>query len=233
MNQLRLENCHVVFKDNHIINDISFTICSNKITAILGPNGTGKSTLFKTIIGQCKLTKGKILLNNVDISSHKLNARIELGIGYLPQLPSIFRQLTVLENLEIVKQRLPSANLENIIHDFKISSILNKLGSNLSGGQRRIVEIARCIAMQPKFILLDEPYAGIDPKTIHLINSILIKIREKNIGIIISDHQAEKTINIADHTIILCAGKLLAEGNAEEILSDKEVLKHYLGEVLE
>lgn len=230
MHKLKLIECCVDIQRNKIINNLSMVLASNKINAILGPNGTGKSTLFKSIIGQQNLTRGKILLDEMDITKFSLDQRIQSGLSYLPQNPSIFRQLTVKENLEIIQQRFTECQLEEIIEEFQLSKILAKKGHELSGGQRRIVEIARCISMQPKFVLLDEPYAGIDPKTINTINEILKKIAKNNIGIIITDHQAEKTINIADHTIILKSGSVLAEGTSETILRDQNVLKYYLGE---
>ena len=229
MDKLEINNLTIELNEQIIINELELEIFNDKITAILGPNGTGKSTLFKSIIGQIKAKTGSIKINDTDINKLPIEARIKQGLAYLPQKTSIFRELTVQQNLFAAAEKMQSGNIQKVMYEFNIHKLANKKGKQLSGGQTRIVEIARCMMLAPKFLLLDEPFAGIDPKTINLIKQILITIKNRGVGVVITDHQAEKTINMSDDNIILHKGKIMARGSSQEILKNKQVKDIYLG----
>lgn len=214
---------------NHenIINQLELKLYSNQISAILGPNGTGKSTLFKIVMGVIPSKTTDVKINKTNISLKSVHERVKLGLAYLPQDKSIFRKMSVKENL-LSANNDPKV-LESVIQNFQLSNIINRYGNQLSGGQTRKVELARCMMLKPKFMLLDEPFAGIDPKTIEELKSVLCLIHKENVGLIITDHQAEKTMEIADKIFILNNGKLLASGTKEEITQNPFVRKIYLG----
>ena len=219
-----------------ILKSISLSINRGEIVALLGPNGAGKTTCFSIICGLIKPDSGKILLNGTDITKFPMFKRARLGIGYLPQEASIFRGLTVKENLmsvlelhesspEVVEQKA-----EALMNDFAISHLENSYASKLSGGERRRVEIARTIASNPQFILLDEPLAGIDPITIHEMRNMISHLKDRGIGIIITDHNVRETLSITDTAYIIANGKVLAKGTASEIIGNEDVKRIYLGD---
>lgn len=227
MNRLNLQNiCY-----GNILENISLEFNSNTIHAILGPNGTGKSTLFKIIMGILKPSSGQVILNGAAICDQILEQRVKSGIAYLPQGNSIFTGLTVHENLLVASQTLHNDNnlLEKVISDFGLTGIINKKGKELSGGQTRRVEIARCMLLKPNFLLLDEPFAGIDPITIKEIEQILKAIKAIDTCVIITDHQAEKTIQMSDITTIMANGSALITGKSDLVGQDDRVKKIYLG----
>lgn len=215
----------------NVIEDINLEFTSGKIHAILGPNGAGKSTLFKNIVGILQANSGEIRYNSLLINKLSIEQRVNTGIAYLPQGKSIFQGLTIRENLYIAQEKVKCNNehFQQVIDNFELSSILNTRGDKLSGGQRRRAEIARCMILQPSFLLLDEPFAGIDPKTIGQIQKILANIADKGTGIIITDHQAEKTIDMAHKVTILSKGTVLVTGLPTEIKNNRQVLELYLG----
>ena len=230
------KNIHVNYGKKIILNDISISINFKKINGLLGPNGAGKTTLFYSLAGLLKPSKGKIYLNETEITNLSLSKRAELGIVYLPQEPSIFRNLSVKDNLRSSLETKYSTkkniekNINNLLEEFNISSISLQKGRELSGGQRRRVEIARSIALNPKFIMLDEPFAGIDPLAIDDIKNLILKLNEKGLGILISDHNVKATIEICENVKVISSGKIIADGSAAEITDNPLVKKVYLGE---
>ncbi len=219
-----------------ILQDIDANINLQIISGMLGPNGAGKTTLFYILAGLLQPTNGEILLNENIITNKTIRERANLGIVYLPQEPSIFRNLTVLDNIksafEVQKLNQKELNLktEEIIEDFDIGSIVSQIGSELSGGQRRRVEIARSIALNPKFIMLDEPFAGIDPIAILELKKLIKKLSDKGLGILISDHNVKATMDICSEIFILSEGSIISKGTPEEVSNNEKVRKTYLGE---
>ena len=236
MDTFAAEAIKKAYGKKEIIKNISLKINSGEIIGLLGPNGAGKTTCFYIMVGLIPLDYGKISLNGEDISTKPMHERAKLGIGYLPQEASIFRKLTVKENLLAVLelQKLNKQERENklnkLLDDFKISHIANNLGISLSGGERRRVEIARAVAANPKFILLDEPFAGVDPVSIIDIKQIIMQLVNNKIGILITDHNVRDTLSICNKAYIVGDGQVLAYGNSEEILDNKRVREIYLGE---
>ncbi|MBF13481.1 MAG: LPS export ABC transporter ATP-binding protein [Legionellales bacterium] len=236
INQIKLDQLNQSIKQKPIVKDISFSVSSGQIVGLLGSNGSGKTTTFNLISGLSMPTSGNIYLNDQCITALPTYQRARLGITYLPQEPSIFQGLTVRENLLAVLELTPSSQaqhrqqLELLLEEFQITHIANHLGRVLSGGERRRVEIARSIAMNPTFILMDEPFAGIDPKTIEEIKGLLIQLKHRSIGIIITDHNVTETLAICDECHIIHSGKIIASGMADEIKQNKQARKHYLGE---
>ena len=224
------------YKGLEVVKNINISVESGQVVGLLGPNGAGKTTSFYMVVGLIRSNSGRILLNGQDISHLPMHSRAKLGIGYLPQEPSIFRKLTVAENLMAVletdKSLSPqqrSLRVEQLLEEFNIGHKRDTLGISLSGGERRRAEIARCIALKPYFILLDEPFAGIDPISVGDIQQIIDYLRNTGIGIIITDHNVRETLDICDHSYILTEGKVLTEGTAKQILSHQGVRDVYLG----
>ena len=234
---LSIQNINKTIKDKNIVNDISFEVPSGFISGLLGPNGAGKTTTFYIIAGLIKADKGDIFLADENVSSFAMHKRSKMGIKYLPQEPSIFQNLSVYENLlglaELSFKR--KEDIENFItksiDEFNLSEILNHKGRQLSGGQRRKVEIARTLAANPKIILLDEPFAGIDPIAIDEIKQVLIKLKNKNIGILITDHNVREALEICDHAIVINNGSIIAKGDKNSLIKDEMVKKVYLGDM--
>ena len=232
---LVLRNVKKSIKDKVIVDDISFSILPGTINGLLGPNGAGKTTTFYLIAGLIKSDDGEILFSGNDISSMPMHKRSKLGIKYLPQEPSIFQNLSVYENLlglaEIsfdTKDEIKSF-IDQSIEEFKLSKILNLKGRQLSGGQRRKVEIARTLAAEPKVILLDEPFAGIDPIAIDEIKNVLISLKNKDIGVLITDHNVREALEICDQAIVINNGGIIAHGPKDELVTNELVKKVYLG----
>jgi LPS export ABC transporter ATP-binding protein len=234
---LSIQNINKTIKDKNIIDNISFEVPSGCISGLLGPNGAGKTTTFYIIAGLIKADKGSIFLADENVSSFAMHKRSQMGIKYLPQEPSIFQNLSVYENLlglaELSFKR--KEDIENFItksiDEFNLSEILNHKGRQLSGGQRRKVEIARTLAANPKIILLDEPFAGIDPIAIDEIKQVLIKLKNKNIGILITDHNVREALEICDHAIVINNGSIIAKGDKNSLIKDEMVKKVYLGDM--
>ena len=232
---LSLENISKSIKTKKIVDGISFDIKPGTINGLLGPNGAGKTTTFYLIAGLVKCDKGKIIFNSKDITSLPMHKRSKIGIKYLPQEPSIFQNLSVYENLyglaEIsfqTKQEIASF-MDQSIEEFNLTEILNLKGRQLSGGQRRKVEIARSLAAQPKVILLDEPFAGIDPIAIEEIKQVLISLTKKNIAILITDHNVREALEICKKAIVINNGGIIAMGSKDELIKNELVKKVYLG----
>lgn len=234
---LSIQNITKTIKDKNIVDNISFEVPSGCISGLLGPNGAGKTTTFYIIAGLIKADKGDIFLADENVSSFAMHERSKMGIKYLPQEASIFQNLSVYENLlglaELSFKR--KEDIENFItksiDEFNLSEILNHKGRQLSGGQRRKVEIARTLAANPKIILLDEPFAGIDPIAIDEIKQVLIKLKNKNIGILITDHNVREALEICDHAIVINNGSIIAKGDKNSLIKDEMVKKVYLGDM--
>ena len=234
---LSIQNINKTIKDKNIVDNVSFEVPSGCISGLLGPNGAGKTTTFYIIAGLIKADKGDIFLADENVSSFAMHKRSKIGIKYLPQEPSIFQNLSVYENLlglaELSFKR--KEDIENFItksiDEFNLSEILNHKGRQLSGGQRRKVEIARTLAANPKIILLDEPFAGIDPIAIDEIKQVLIKLKNKNIGILITDHNVREALEICDHAIVINNGSIIAKGDKNLLIKDEMVKKVYLGDM--
>lgn len=237
MLNLIVENLHKKYKKRAVVNNVSLTIKQGDIVGLLGPNGAGKTTCFYMILGLIVSDSGKIKLNDVDITGLPVHARAKLGLGYLPQEPSVFRKLSVANNILAVLQArrtLTTAQqheiLNSLLDEFNLQKIRDSLGISLSGGERRRLEIARALASEPKFILLDEPFAGVDPISIAEIKKIIKYLSNRNIGVIITDHNVRDTLDICDRAYILNNGEVIATGKPDEILSNQEVRLVYLGE---
>ena len=232
---LSIQNINKTIKDKNIVDNISFEVPLGCISGLLGPNGAGKTTTFYIIAGLIKADKGDIFLADENVSSFAMHKRSKMGIKYLPQEPSIFQNLSVYENLlglaELSFKR--KEDIENFItksiDEFNLSEILNHKGRQLSGGQRRKVEIARTLVSDPKMILLDEPFAGIDPIAIEDIKSVLRKLKSKNIGILITDHNVRETLELCDNAAIINSGEIIAHGTKKELIANKNVREVYLG----
>ena len=218
-----------------VVKGVSINVSQGEIVGLLGPNGAGKTTSFYMIVGLVKPTGGKILLNNEDISLIPMYKRAKKGIGYLPQEASVFRKLSIEDNIKSVlemssfSKKEQKDRLENVLDEFGLQKIRKSLGIQLSGGERRRTEIARALAIDPKFILLDEPFAGVDPIAVEDIQKIVAKLKEKNIGILITDHNVHETLTITDRSYLLYEGRILESGTAEELAANPEVREKYLG----
>lgn len=220
-----------------ILRDFNIEVEQGEIVSIFGPNGAGKTTAFYIIVGIMSATSGKIMLNDVNITNYPLYVRSRLGIGYLPQEVSIFRKLTVEENIKIAlevvykndKQKI-NKKTEQLLDEFNIQHIRNSKGEVLSGGERRRVEVARILAIEPTFLFLDEPFAGVDPIAVNDIKNLILSLKQKNIGIIITDHNIRETLGITDRAYILHNGGIICKGSPDEIKKNKKVRQVYLGE---
>lgn len=236
-NILRAEHLHKKYKSREVVKDVSMHIHRGEIVGLLGPNGAGKTTSFYMIVGLIPADGGSILMDDTDITRLPVHARAQLGISYLPQEASIFRKLTVAQNimgiLELRNDLTKSQRkqmLEQLLQEFRISHISDTIGISLSGGERRRAEIARALAIEPKFILLDEPFAGIDPISVLDLKRIIHHLRKRGIGVLITDHNVRDTLNICERAYIVNQGKIICEGNPEVILKNDEVRAVYLGE---
>lgn len=237
MSILRADHLVKHYRRRKVVNDVSLHVQSGEIVGLLGPNGAGKTTCFYMIAGLIPASRGEIFIDNHDITHLPMPARAQLGLGYLPQDASVFRRLTVSENILAIlqtrksltkKQRLEQ--LQNLLDELQIDHIRDNTGISLSGGERRRVEIARALAAEPAFILLDEPFAGVDPISVLEIQRIIRQLAEKNIGIIITDHNVRETLGICQRAYILSAGEVIAEGSPETVLTDQQVREVYLGQ---
>ncbi|MDH5603036.1 MAG: LPS export ABC transporter ATP-binding protein [Cyclobacteriaceae bacterium] len=237
--ELKANNLVKVYKKRKVVDDVSLYVKQGEIVGLLGPNGAGKTTSFYMIVGLIKPNEGNIFLEDENITSLPMFRRAKKGIGYLAQEPSVFRRLTVEENLlAILEMRgLPKKEqketAESLLEEFSLTHVRKNLGVVLSGGERRRTEIARALAVSPKFVLLDEPFAGVDPIAVEEIQSIVARLKEKNIGILITDHNVNETLSITDRAYLMFEGKLLKSGTAEELASDPIVRKVYLGQHFE
>jgi len=233
--KIRTEGLIKKYKNRAVVNDVSIEVEQGEIVGLLGPNGAGKTTSFYMIVGLIKPYAGKIFLNDEEITQLPMYKRAQLGIAYLPQEASVFRQLTVEQNIKAILEfnggtkEEQRERLESLIAEFNIEKVRHNKGNNLSGGERRRTEIARCLASNPKFILLDEPFAGVDPIAVEDIQNIVAKLKEKNIGILITDHNVHETLSITDRAYLLYEGKVLKSGTAEDLAADPMVKKVYLG----
>ena len=237
MKTLELKNIKKSFKKKEILHGIDLQIRSSEVFGLLGPNGAGKTTLFSLISGLEMTTSGKIFLDEYDITFKDISFRASKGIIYLPQEPSVFRKLSVADNIKAALQtKFKNIEIEdkytNIMKEFDLFSLEKQISENLSGGQRRKLEIARAFALEPKFILLDEPFAGIDPLTINEIKNIISKLRSKNVGVVISDHNAQATMDICDNISVINNGEIIASGDPSSIKENNTVQQIYLGENL-
>lgn len=232
---LSVSNINKTIQKKHIVKNISLQVQSGTIVGLLGPNGAGKTTLFYIIVGLISSDSGHIYINKTDIINFPIHKRSQLGLGYLPQEASIFRKMTVRDNiLSILELHYPKneqeKKLKELLQDLKIEHIKHSYGQALSGGERRRVEIARVLATRPNFILLDEPFAGVDPLSISDIQSIILYLKQQNIGILITDHNARETLKICDHTYVINNGEVLEEGSPSDLVNNEQVKKIYLGE---
>ena len=237
MGTLELKNIKKSFKKKEILHGIDLQIRSSEVFGLLGPNGAGKTTLFSLISGLVMPTSGKILLDDNDITFKDISFRASKGIIYLPQEPSVFRKLSVADNIKAALQaKFKNIEVEDkyerLMREFDLYNLERQVAENLSGGQRRKLEIARAFALEPKFILLDEPFAGIDPLTINEIKNIISKLRSKNVGVVISDHNAQATMDICDNISVINDGEIIASGNPSSIKENNIVQQIYLGENL-
>lgn len=236
MHTLEAKNLAKTIKKTQIVHDISLKVKSKEIVGLLGPNGAGKTTSFYMVCGLTGATEGKVFLDGNDVTKLPLSARAQMGIGYLPQESSIFKDLTVEENLRIAAEALKipkdimHERIEKLLEIFNIEPIRNRLGIRLSGGERRRVEIARALVGEPKFLLLDEPFAGVDPIAVIDIQNIIKQLVELDMGILITDHNVRETLGICDRAYVMRSGEMLATGTSEEIKNDPNVRKYYLGE---
>jgi lipopolysaccharide export system ATP-binding protein len=238
MSKLLVQNLKKQYKQRKVVDGVSLTINSDEVVGLLGPNGAGKTTCFYMIVGLVDSDEGTIFLNNDDLTGLAMHARAKLGISYLPQEPSVFRKLTVADNIMAIlelRDDLQDKNkkqraLNNLLQEFHLEHLRNSFGISLSGGERRRVEIARALAVEPKFILLDEPFAGIDPISIVDIKRIIMQLRYRGLGILITDHNVKETLNICHRAYIVSDGKVIAEGKPQEILQNKKVRDVYLGD---
>lgn len=233
---LRTEELKKRYKQRWVVNDVSIWVKQGEIVGLLGPNGAGKTTTFYMVVGLIRPNEGKIFLDELEITHYPMYKRGQLGIGYLPQEPSVFRYLSVEDNIKGILELATSLSkkqikerVEQLLEEFGLTHIRKSLGIQLSGGERRRTEIARAIATNPRFLLLDEPFAGVDPIAVEEIQSIIMKLTEKNIGILITDHNVHETLKITDRAYLLFEGRLLKSGTAEELAQDPEVRRLYLG----
>ena len=238
-NTLEVKNIYKKYARREVVNDVSFSVKGGEIVGLLGPNGAGKTTCFYIVCGLVRSNKGEVILNNKSILHMPMHKRANLGLGYLPQEPSIFRKLSVEDNImavlemnKLVPVKLRKDRLEELLLEFKVDHVRHIKGIILSGGERRRVEIARALAMDPKFILLDEPFAGIDPISVGDLQKIIYQLRDKGIGILITDHNYREMLDTCNHSYVLHDGKIIAKGGKEAILANEEVKKVYLGETV-
>ena len=234
---LEVRNLAKSYGKKPVVKDVSLSIKQGEIVGLLGPNGAGKTTCFYMIIGLVAQNGGTITIDDLDITALPMHGRARRGLGYLPQEPSIFRKLSVEDNILAILETRPELSrqqrrqrLEDLLHEFHVSHLAKNIGMSLSGGERRRVEIARALAANPQFILLDEPFAGVDPISVNDIKNIIRHLRDSGIGVLITDHNVRETLDICEHAYIIGEGHVIAEGTTEHILNDAKVRKTYLGE---
>ena len=234
---LSVKNIRKKYARREVVSDVSFEVKGGEIVGLLGPNGAGKTTCFYIACGLIRADKGQVFIGNKKVSKLPMHKRAKLGLGYLPQEPSIFRKLSVEDNImavlelnEGLDKSQKSHKLEELLAEFHIEHIRHIQGLSLSGGERRRVEIARALAMDPKFILLDEPFAGVDPISVGDIQQIIYHLKDKGIGVLITDHNYREMLDTCDHSYVLHDGVIIASGNKENILANEDVKKVYLGE---
>jgi len=236
---LKAENLFKTYGNRNVVDDVSIEVNQGEIVGLLGPNGAGKTTTFYITVGLVEPNKGNVFLDIQNISKVPMYKRAQLGVGYLPQENSVFRTLSVEDNVKAILEFTPlnkqqqKEKLEILLDEFGLQKIRKTKGKLLSGGERRRTEIARALASDPKFILLDEPFAGIDPIAVEDIQQIVEKLKEKNIGILITDHNVHETLSITDRAYLLFEGKIIKQGSAEDLASDEMVRKVYLGQSFE
>jgi len=237
--RLSVEGLTKQYKNRKVVKEVSVHVDQGEIVGLLGPNGAGKTTTFYMIVGLITPNEGRIFLDKQDITEMAMYKRAQMGIGYLPQEASVFRKLSVEDNIKAVLEMTSLSKeeqkikLECLIEEFGIGHVRKNIGDVLSGGERRRTEIARALATDPKFILLDEPFAGVDPIAVEDIQSIVTKLKEKNIGILITDHNVQETLSITERAYLLFEGSILKQGTAEELAADEQVRRVYLGQNFE
>lgn len=237
--KIRTDNIVKTYKGRQVVKGVSFEVERGEIVGLLGPNGAGKTTSFYMIVGLVKPNMGKVFIDDLDITTYPMYKRAKVGIGYLAQEASVFRKLSVEDNIMSVLQMMGHSKVEQrrrldqLIEEFSLGHIRKNRGDLLSGGERRRTEIARCLAVDPKFVLLDEPFAGVDPIAVEDIQKIVSQLKEKDIGILITDHNVQETLEITDRTYLLYDGTVLKSGTPEELAQDEMVRKVYLGEKFE
>ena len=236
---LRTEKIVKKYHKRTVVNEVSVQVQQGEIVGLLGPNGAGKTTSFYIIVGLIKPFSGDVFLDDLDITKEPMYRRAQRGIGYLAQEPSVFRKLSVEDNIRAILEFTPltktqqKERLENLLDEFGLQQVRKNQGIQLSGGERRRTEIARCLAVDPKFILLDEPFAGIDPIAVEDIQNIVRKLKDKNIGVLITDHNVHETLTITDRSYLLFEGSILMAGTSQELAQDPHVRKVYLGQNFE
>ncbi len=235
MDKLRTEHLYKKYGKRTVVNDVSIHLEQGEIVGLLGPNGAGKTTTFYMTVGLITANSGKIFLNDIDITGMPMYKRAQMGIGYLPQEASVFRKLSVEDNIRAVlemtkfSKEYQEEKVEQLIQEFNLNHVRKNLGDRLSGGERRRTEIARCLAIEPKFVMLDEPFAGVDPIAVQEIQDVVWRLKSKNIGILITDHNVDETLMITDRAYLLFEGKILFHGTPEELAANPIVRKNYLG----
>lgn len=233
---LEAKNLRKTYSGRTVVKDVSLRVEQGEVVGLLGPNGAGKTTSFYMIVGLVKADQGDIEMSGLDLTEFPIHVRALKGVGYLPQEASVFRDLTVEENIYAVleNRKLPRVKrhnlLESLLEDFGLGHIRKSLGSALSGGERRRVEIARALALEPRFVLLDEPFAGVDPLAVKDIQSVISNLKNRNIGVLITDHNVRETLGIVDRAYIMNSGELLVSGTPDEIVNNERARKFYLGE---
>jgi lipopolysaccharide export system ATP-binding protein len=237
--KLRTENINKTYKGRQVVKNVSVEVNQGEIVGLLGPNGAGKTTSFYMMVGLIKPDTGSVFLDDLEITRMPMYKRSQMGIGYLPQEVSVFRNLSVEDNILAILQMTKTTKaqqkerLEELLEEFHLTHVRKNLGNKLSGGEKRRTEIARGLAISPKFVLLDEPFAGVDPIAVEDIQSIVLKLRKKGIGILITDHNVQETLSIVDRAYLLFEGSILKAGSAEELSVDEQVKKVYLGQHFE
>lgn len=232
---LRTDDLVKIYGKRTVVDHVSINVTKGEIVGLLGPNGAGKTTTFYMTTGLIRPNAGRIFLNDTDITSYPVYRRAQCGIAYLPQDASVFRSLSVEDNIRVVLEmtgkpkEYQKAKLESLIDEFNLQKVRHNLGSRLSGGERRRTEIARCLAIDPKFIMLDEPFAGVDPIAVEDIQSVVVKLKEKNIGILITDHNPHATLSITDRAYLLFEGRILYQGTSRQLAENPVVREKYLG----
>ena len=235
MSVLRAEHLFKNYDHRQVVNDVSLTLTNQEIVGILGPNGAGKTTSFYLMLGLVMTDKGHIYLDQTEITKYPIHRRARLGLGYLPQEPSIFEKMTVAENIMAIleftslNRQQRQLRLEELLNEFKISSLRHSLGITLSGGERRRVEIARALATSPKFILLDEPFAGVDPLSVADIKMMIRQLKQLSVGVLITDHNVRDTLEVCERVYIVHQGTVIASGSTQQILTNPVVQRTYLG----
>lgn len=234
--KLHTDAIQKTYRGRRVVDGVSVEVKQGEVVGLLGPNGAGKTTSFYMMVGLVRPDAGKVFLDDKEITKLPMYKRAQLGIGYLPQEVSVFRKLSVEDNILAILEMTPLSKteriekLEQLIQEFSLSKVRKTLGNRLSGGEKRRTEIARALATDPKFVLLDEPFAGVDPIAVEDIQSIISDLKKRNIGVLITDHNVQETLSITDRAYLLFEGKILKSGNAEELANDEQVRKVYLGQ---